>query len=86
MPPNSLRGYCSAFHTQNLWRKEESYTWNFVATDWNPGVLVQSIIVKPEIIFLTFESVWIAGCISADDLFMNPRKKYYLWLQIWDKL
>lgn len=49
--------------------------WNFVATDLNPGVLVQSIIVKSEIIFLTFETVWVAGSISADDLFMNLRKK-----------
>lgn len=49
--------------------------WSFAATDLNPGVLVRSIIVKSEIIFLIFETVWVAGCISADDLFMNLRKK-----------
>lgn len=46
-----------------------------MATDLNPGIIVQSIMVMSEIILLTFETVWVAGCISADDLFMNLKKK-----------
>lgn len=46
-----------------------------MATDLNPGIIAQSIMVMSEIILLTFETVWVAACISADDLFMNLKKK-----------